>query len=85
MRDLDRGLSCGGYTHEITYVSGPAFDPLLAPVFADLTHYSQSAAIAGTITVQGSISDKLLWLGEHKLRIKSTNGQFDASLGARGN
>ena len=74
MRDLSKGVACGGYTHEITYLAGPAFDSLLAPFFADLSHYSQSLPVANKVTVSGSVTDKQKWLGEHTLRIKSTNG-----------
>lgn len=67
-------------------MSGPVFDPTLAPVFADLTHYADTpTGVPGTTQneISGSIGD-FNWLGSHKLRIKSTNGKFDPDPSARG-
>ena len=67
MEDLSQGLACGGYTHELQYVSGPVFDPTLAPTFADLSHYADNpTGIPGSNQneISGTIGD-FNWLGVH--------------------
>ena len=40
MIDISQGDKCGGYTHEIIYVSGPMLNETLAPINADLSPFS---------------------------------------------
>lgn len=70
---------CGGYTHELLYVDGPALDP------ANLSHYSliPQPDFLFNQAVQGSV-EKVDWVGTHHLRIKNTLGTFNNATDARG-
>ena len=83
MVDLSQGLLCGGYTHEIIYVSGPKLDTGLTPVNADLSSFTLNELSPTRIDMVGSVND-FSWLGKHKIVIKSTNGKVDLSQEARG-
>ena len=39
MSDDSQGAKCGGYTHEIIYISGPIYNSNLAPINADLSTF----------------------------------------------
>ena len=73
MVDTSLGTACGGYTYELEYVSGPLVAPSL----------SSHLSISATPAIEGTISD-LTWLGTSIIRIKCTNGIYDASPTARG-
>lgn len=83
MVDLNQGLLCGGYTHEILYISGPKFDPTLAPVNADLSPYTLDEVSPTQMAMNGVVSD-FSWLGTHRVIIKATLGTKDLSATARG-
>lgn len=84
MVDLDQGDKCGGYTHELIYLSGPRFNNALAPINADLTHYTLDELSDTRIEVAGVVED-FSWLGTHTIQIKATNGREDLNAAARGN
>ena len=65
------GLSCGGFTYELEYLSGPAKDAGIN----HLTIYTLTD-IGTTITqttTHGNPAAKV-WIGEHQFRLKGTNG-----------
>jgi len=83
MVDTSLGLICGGYTHELIYISGPVFDSGLAPINADLSPYTLNELSGTEIDMTGTL-DTFAWLGTHKFIIKATNGKFDSNPTARG-
>lgn len=84
MVDTSQGLLCGGYTHEIIYVSGSVFDATLAPINADLSPYTLTETSGTRMEITGTLN-VFDWLGVHKIIIKATNGKLDTSATARGN
>ena len=56
---------CGGFTHELQYLSGSVFDASQS-MGADLSHYSQLPAAGSEIELQGTV-DMFSWIGTHSL------------------
>ena len=61
--------TCGGFTYELEYISGP----LIALGIDHMSVYALSDS-GSAVTITGTPISKS-WLGVHMLRLKSTNGQ----------
>ena len=61
--------TCGGFTYELEYISGP----LIALGVNHMSVYALSDS-GSAVTITGTPISKS-WLGEHLMRLKSTNGQ----------
>lgn len=82
MQDLSLGNGyCGGTTTVLEYVDGDLMDPVNGP--PDLSHFTFSDISLTEGTMDTTLED-FLWVGEHKLRLKSTLGTYDPSPDARG-
>ena len=80
MVNLDKGLDCGGYTHEIVYLEGPRFG---SGTNADLSFYTLIEQSASRMEMVGVMND-FAWLGIHTIQIKATNGKYDSGPQVRG-
>ena len=80
MVNLDKGLECGGYTHEIVYLDGPRFG---SGSNVDLSFYALIEQSATRMEMAGVMND-FGWLGIHTIQIKATNGKYDSDPQARG-
>lgn len=83
MTDLSQPKGhCGGYTTELVYLSGPAYNKTLSNG-ADLSFYSLKIQDDQSFAYVGTIED-FSWIGSHNLILKSTLGKKDESPSARG-
>ena len=64
------GISCGGFTYELEYISGPAKDAGIDP----MTVYTLSGGTTVTMTSPTGSPAARVWLGTHQFRFKCTNG-----------
>ena len=55
MIDTSQGQLCGGYTHEIIYLSGPRLDPDFVPANADLSPFTLTELSPTRIDMEGAV------------------------------